>query len=310
MEGGYELLASPGEFIEVAGKLHIDYNGKRPRAEFRKVKVKGAQYQPVYNAILTSYVVHLDSLDSNVDQDFRKIKKLIFWAKQRDDEQVIADMYQTRKGQDYIDRVASNFRDKNVFFEHLIASYKDSFLGPMLMLRFGGRLTPEQYPLYESMSPEAQNSYYGREVRDEVAPSLLHGCLAPTVTVSDEQGNDTLLSFANHDSRLLLIDFWASWCQPCIKEINTLLHIYDEYHSQGLDIISISADSYKRDWHAALEALSLPWRNYLDVNQQATAEYGVKYIPSLFIVEPSGTVVAERLRGYELEAFLRDYFAQ
>ncbi|MCD8285375.1 MAG: TlpA family protein disulfide reductase [Prevotellaceae bacterium] len=309
-EGGYELLAAPGEDIIVDGRLHIDNTGKKPRAEFRKMKVRGARYQQTYTDIITNFVYHLDSLDTDVDQDFKGIKKIIFWAKRNNDEQAIADMYQTREGVDYIERVASNFKDRNQYLEQLISSHKDSFLGPMLMLRFYGRLTPEQRPLYEELTPEAQNSYYGREVREEVAPMSLQGSLAPTVSVENTEGEEKILSFAEAPGKLLLLDFWASWCQPCIKEISTLLRIYDEYHEKGLNIVSISADMSHEDWKAAIEELELPWYNFIDINQQAATEYGVKYIPSLFIVDSGGTIIAEKLRGYDLESFLSRYFSE
>ncbi len=310
IEGGYELIAAPGENIEMYGKLHIDNMGKRPWAEFRKVKVKGARYQNEYDQILTDYIYRLDSLDTDIDQDFKGIKKIIFWAKNKNDEQAIADMYQTREGQDYIDRIASNFNNKNNYLEQLVSNHKDSFLGPMLMLRFGGRLTPAQYPLYESMTWVAQNSYYGREVREEVAPTSLMGSLAPTVTVMDQDENEKLLSFTGNGHRLLLIDFWASWCQPCIKEISNIQRLYETFHDKGLDIIGISADQNIDDWEDMLEELQLPWANYIDSNQQATTEYSIKYIPTLLVVDSNGRIIAEKLRGEDLEKFLSDYLSQ
>ncbi len=310
MDGGYELIASPGESVEIAGHLHIDRMGKKPRAEFRKVRVAGARYQSAYSQILTDYIYHLDSLDTGIDQDFKGVKKIISWAKNNNDEQAIADMYQTREGQDYIDRVVSNFNDKNSFLEQLVYDYRDSFLGPMLMLRLGGRLTPSQYPLYESMSPEAQNSYYGREVRDEVAPTPLVGSLAPTVTVMSQEGEEKPLSLTGYGGKVLLIDFWASWCQPCIKEISNLRRLYDEFHDEGLEIIGISADRNIGDWEETLAELQLPWRNYIDLNQQATTEYAVKYIPTLFVVDTEGNIIAEKLRGLDLESFLLNRLGQ
>ncbi len=307
IDGGYELVASPGEDIEVTGRLRIDNTGKKPRAEFRKMKVKGSQYQPTYNRILTNYIYHLDSLDTDIDQDFKGVKKIIFWAKHKNDEQAIADMYQTREGQDYISRIISNFNNKNNYLDQLISEHKDNFIGPMLMLRFGGRLTPNQYSLYESLSPEAQNSYYGREVRDEVAPMSYVGSLAPTVTVLDREKNEKMLSFTSTHNKLLLIDFWASWCQPCVKEMANLQRLYETFHDKGLGIIGISTDQNVDDWEDALQELQLPWLNYMDLNKQATTEYGVKYIPTIFVVDAKGNIIAEKLRGYDLENFLLNY---
>ncbi|MCF0199607.1 MAG: TlpA family protein disulfide reductase, partial [Bacteroidaceae bacterium] len=306
--GGYELIASPGECITITGRIIYDRTGKKPEAIFRKMKAKGSQWQSTYARVVRDYIYHLDSLDTDMDQDYKGIKKIIFWAKQKNDEQAIADMYQTRDGQAYITRVTSNFNDRNDYLRILIERHKDSFLGPMLMLRFGERLNPQQQPLYDSLSETAKQSYYGREVKDEVYPPTMQGETAPTVNVFTRDGDNKLLNFTTHGNRLLLIDFWASWCQPCLKEIPTLKRIYETYHEQGLDIISISADQTTADWIEALDDQQIPWCNYIDLDRQAIVEYKVQYIPTIYLLDSRGRVIAEKLRGAELEDFIKKLF--
>ncbi len=306
VDGGYELVAAPGEDIQIQGKLNIDDTGKKPRAEFRKMKVQGAQYQPVYEKVVADYILHLDSLDTDIDQDFKGIKKIIFWAKQKKDEQVIADMYQTREGQSYIDRISHNFKEKNDYLSLLVGSHTDSFLGPLLMIRFGGRLTADQQPLYEKLSPEAKLSYYGQEMRDEVAPLSLVGTMTQAVTVTDMRGNSTMLSFSNEDAKLTLVCFWASWCQPCMREMPSMIRLYEEMHPLGLEMVGICVDKDLIDGQETVDDWQMPWTNYMDADRQAITEYGVKYIPSGFVVDSQGTIVCEKLRGDDLLNFLRE----
>lgn len=309
-DGYCELLAAPGEDISLSARVHKDLLGKRPRAEFRRLKVEGARWQPLYEQIQRDYICYLDSLASNVEQDLGGVTQRIRTAKQRKDEQAIADLYQTRAGQDYIERMASNFAERNDYLARLVEEHRHTFLTPLLLLRYGGRLTPRQRPLFARMGPEAKQSYYGREVRDEVAPQTLKGSLAPAVNVTDSLGQERLLAPSEGRHRLLLIDFWASWCRPCIKDLPHLRRLYDTYHAQGLDIIGISADRHKADWQEAVREHALPWANYIDLDKQAVTEYRVQFVPTTYLINAEGRIVAEKLRGMDLEDFLRRFFDQ
>ena len=158
--------------------------------------------------------------------------------------------------------------------------------------------------MYNGLSDAAKLSYYGREVKDEVYPPTLVGDIAPTVTVKNTEGEDKVLSFTRHGAKYLLLDFWASWCEPCHKEIPNLKMLYNQFHEKGLDIIGISADQKIDDWKATLEEQKEPWLNYIDLNRQAIGEYKVQYIPSIFIIDENGTIIAEKLRGKELADFI------
>ena len=137
--------------------------------------------------------------------------------------------------------------------------------------------------------------------------------LKPGTTAPDfilPMPNGYRVQLAEFKGKYVLLDFWASWCEPCHKEIPNLKRIYETYHAKGLDIIGISADKNVDDWKGTLEEQKEPWCNYIDINRQAISEYKVQYIPSIFILDADGNIIAEKLRGKELSDFIDKLFAE
>ncbi|MBP9984636.1 MAG: TlpA family protein disulfide reductase, partial [Prevotella sp.] len=106
--------------------------------------------------------------------------------------------------------------------------------------------------------------------------------------------------------KIFLVDFWASWCVPCRKEIPNLKNIYAANSKKGLEIISVSIDKNEAAWKKALEKEKLPWPNGID-KSGVDDLYHVQAIPAIFIVDAvSGKVIGENLRGEELAAKVTD----
>ena len=309
-DGGYELLASPEETIRIAGRVHKSKNGRHPSVDFPKMDVQGATWQQPYQNAMADYMMHLDSLTACVNNDFRDIQRTIRKAKDEKDEQTIADMYQTIMGRNYIGRVTDNYNDMAGYFKEMVLRQKQNFLAPLLMLRYGGNLDKSDRPLYDALSDEAKTSYYGREVKDAVYPPSMIGNIAPTVAVMTRDGKEKLLSFTHQTNRYLLLDFWASWCAPCLKEVPNLKRLHEKYHDKGLDIIGLSVDRNYADWTETLDEMDEPWCNYIDIDKQAIMEYQVQYIPSIFIMDANGKIIAEKLRGNDLSDFIDSLFAE
>ncbi len=308
--GGYELLASPNEEIQVSGRVHKIKNGHRSSIEFPRMQVTGAEWHMPYQAAVADYLYHIDSLATSASNDFHDVQKFIRRAKEEKNEQAIADMYQTMVGREYVERMTSNYTSLNDYYKTMILRHKDTFLAPMLMLRFGGNIDKTQRPLYDAMSEAAKQSYYGREIKDAVYPPSMLGSIAPTVAVMTRERGEKLLSFSHNSNRYLLLDFWASWCEPCLNEVPNLKRLYEKYHSKGLDIIGLSVDRHFEDWEETLDEMQEPWCNYIDVDKQAIMEYQVQYIPSIFIMDSTGKIIAEKLRGKDLSDFIDSLFAE
>ena len=104
-------------------------------------------------------------------------------------------------------------------------------------------------------------------------------------------------------SKLLLIDFWASWCGPCRAENPNVVEVYKEYHEKGFDIIGVSLDMEKENWIKAIESDGLIWHNISDLkywNNEGAKLYGISSIPSNVLLDQNGIIIAKNLRGEDL----------
>ncbi len=102
------------------------------------------------------------------------------------------------------------------------------------------------------------------------------------------------------DKKLILIDFWASWCSPCRKENKNIVKFYKEYKEKGFDIISVSLDSNLDSWKEAISADGLIWTHVSDLGgwKEKTAQlFNVTAVPCTFLIDGNGVIIAKNLRG-------------
>ena len=110
----------------------------------------------------------------------------------------------------------------------------------------------------------------------------------------------------NPANRYVLLDFWASWCAPCLKSIPELKEAYALYHDKGLEIFSVSQDSKTKDWEAAVSENGMTWVNVLDKYRKAGKDYRVDYIPSVFLFDCKTGEILLRDGHPDFEAILSD----
>jgi len=112
------------------------------------------------------------------------------------------------------------------------------------------------------------------------------------------------LSPAAYKGKVLLIDFWATWCGPCVAEMPNVKSVYAKYHGQGFEIVGISLDQSRDKLDMYLERQEIKWPQYFDGkywNNDIAVSYGVKSIPATFLVDKKGKIRYKSLRGKQLE---------
>lgn len=121
--------------------------------------------------------------------------------------------------------------------------------------------------------------------------------------------NGKLVSLSDLKGKVVLIDFWASWCGPCRHNNPRLVKLYNKYHEKGLEIYGVSLDEDPDDWKKAVRHDKLTWIQVIDDkgwNASSSSVYGVDMIPSSFLVDRQGVIRTINAEGPELETSVRD----
>ncbi len=124
-------------------------------------------------------------------------------------------------------------------------------------------------------------------------------------------GKETALSDYAGKGKYVLIDFWASWCGPCRREMPHLLEAYKKYKDKGFEIVGVSFDSDRESWFRGLKDLNMPWPQMSDVkawDSEAVALYAISGIPHTVLLDKDGIIIAKDLRGKALEEKLKQIF--
>lgn len=147
--------------------------------------------------------------------------------------------------------------------------------------------------------------------REENDENLIPGQKVPDVSLPDLQGESFSLYEILASNDVILIDFWASWCGPCIEMFPTLRRLYSKYNESGFEIVSIAIDESFEEWEEGSKANELPWIN-LGENEgwegSVAKMYGVQLIPKSYLVDSQGCILKKMLHSDILEEFLETNF--
>ena len=125
---------------------------------------------------------------------------------------------------------------------------------------------------------------------------------APEIQLPDPTGK--LVSLSSLRGKVVVIDFWASWCKPCREESPNMVKLYNRFKEQGFEIFGVSLDKEKKDWLAAIQKDGLLWTQVSDLKfweSAAARTYGITSIPATYLIDKQGKVLASNLKGAELE---------
>ena len=165
--------------------------------------------------------------------------------------------------------------------------------------------------LLDGLNKDLRKRDMAKELEQRIAAERLTAIGKPAPAFTQDDVNGKPLSLADLKGKVVLLDFWASWCSPCRAENPNMLKQYKIYKDKGFEILSVSLDSKKNDWIKAIEEDGLPWLHVSDLkgwNNAAGRLYGVRGVPACYLIDRDGKIIADNVRGEKLNEKLSEIF--
>lgn len=186
----------------------------------------------------------------------------------------------------------------------MVKYYKELAFAPFILLfEMTGELSLDELKALRGQLDTCLNNHpYTKELDEVIANKEFKvGCEAPAFAISGMDGQE--IELKNYAGKYVLLDFWASWCGPCRREMPNVVKLYKECKNKNFEIIGISLDKKESDWKKAVKDLGMTWPQACDflVWQGPVArKYNLSAVPYTVLINPEGKVVALDLRGQEL----------
>jgi peroxiredoxin len=137
------------------------------------------------------------------------------------------------------------------------------------------------------------------------------GSPVPEISLKDVSGNSVAIS--SLQGKVVLLDFWASWCGPCRQENKHLVKLYAKYKAKGFEIYSVSIDEDLRSWKKAITTDKITWLQVVDSggwNANIATKWNIQQIPTTYLIDKKGNIVAMDLQGRQLEKMVGELIKQ
>lgn len=230
----------------------------------------------------------------------------------------------SKEAQDLATQINSKTENFNKYITTVIQTSKNPiskyYLYSVLLQQFQNQPVPEQLTqdirsFSDKLTKDMPSSPYAKDFQAivnnldaqkrmaEAKSKLDVGAPAPDIDLVKEDGTKVKLS--SFKGKIVLMDFWASWCRPCRMENPNVVAAYQKYKDKGLVILSISQDQDLNRWKQAISQDGLIWPTHFSDNLAggvASSTYDVSYIPKTYLLDKSGKIAAKDLRGQALEA--------
>lgn len=184
----------------------------------------------------------------------------------------------------------------------------------VLYRNFSYRLSPVKIrENIQTLDASLQNTQYVKILAKlaNTMETVLPGNIAPDFVSTTPEGISKRFS-DQIGKNYILLDFWAAWCGPCRRDNPNVVAAYQKYKDRGFTVYGVSLDKDKESWVKAIEEDELDWHQVSDLkfwNSDAAALYGVRSIPSNFLIDLNGEIIARDIKGDELQEKLEEIFS-
>ncbi len=169
---------------------------------------------------------------------------------------------------------------------------------------------------FPGTQPAASAAQVVKQLEGQKAVLEIQAALKPGAAFPDFQEKDLSgqpLSLGKFKGKVVLVDFWATWCGPCVAELPNVIAAYEKYHGKGFEIVGISLDESEERLKSFIAERKMTWAQYYDGKKwenKLGQKYGVNSIPATYLLDRDGKIIAKDLRGEALEAELQKLLAQ
>ena len=206
---------------------------------------------------------------------------------------------------------SEQFDELKSFAKDFLKQHKDDPAFIYMIEESRGLLQPKDLlALIDQCGDDVQNSFHLSFLKMmllEESKAPQEGDKFVDFTVEYDGKTTRLSDYVGHD-KYVLVDFWASWCGPCRREIPNIIAAYNNYKGRGLLVIGIAAWDKSEDTLKAIEEEKIPYPQIINSQKIATEAYGIKGIPEIILFAPDGTILARGLRGNEIDKRLAEIF--
>ena len=163
--------------------------------------------------------------------------------------------------------------------------------------------------LYQLLDASAQKTAVGGRLTARIAILKKSAIGEPMIDFTQPDVNGKPVKLSDFKGKYVLLDFWASWCGPCRAENPNVLKAYNAYKDKNFTVVGVSLDESGEKWREAINQDGMPWIQLSDLKgfrNEVAHQYGIQAIPSTFLLNPEGVIVAKNLRGEALHKKLQE----
>lgn len=226
------------------------------------------------------------------------------------------------------------FSEENAFVTKFIKEHPNSYYSAIVIKN---RLRAYNYkanrPLYNKLSSELKSLSIGKHIdsfltakeKEKKTITIEKQTIqkekpVTTIPISEEDYRPKAYTISGNNQygeamslhsiprgKVILVDFWASWCMPCRATNPTLVQLYNKYNDQGFEILSVSEDKNEAEWMNAIAIDGLTWDYHvIDKNKSIAFRYGVESIPFKLLIDKNGNIASEKISGHALESKIQE----
>ena len=163
--------------------------------------------------------------------------------------------------------------------------------------------------MIDNLGPNASADPAITELKGKLvrAEETAEGCRSLDFSIKQPDGSVKKLSDYAGKGKYCLVDFWASWCRPCLEEIPNLVEVYKKFSSKGLVMVSVAVFDNPVDSQRVIDDLGMKWNHILGAGGEVTDAYSIEGIPHILLLSPEGIILKRDLRGEEIAEAVGEY---